>query len=84
MTALPLDVISVKVSKNLWKDLKLQCTPEFFGHLDRQKAQLVVKANRKPANHSAATQDTLEFDDLLEFKVSIRHGLSVPEGGRLV
>lgn len=64
--------------------MKLQSAPEFFGHLDRQNAQLIVKANRKSANHTAATQDTLEFDDLLEFKVSIRHGLSVPEGGRLV
>lgn len=64
MTALPLDVISVKVSENFWKDLKLKCTPAFFGHLDRQNAQLIVQANRKSVTRQQA-QDTLEFDNSL-------------------
>lgn len=32
----------------------------------------------------AATRETLEFDNLPEFKVRIRPGLSVQEGARLV
>lgn len=70
-----------KKKKNIWEDLNLQYTPELLGYFSRKNAQRIVKMNRK--SH-AATRETLEFDNLPEFKVRIRPGLSVQEGARLV